>query len=113
MKIAVLILGILGAVFGLLGAIFALGIGGLGSAFESAGSSSIVRSGIVAIVASSVGLVGAILAMGNKSRLGGWLMIGSAVVGFVVVFVAYIMGGIFFLIGGIAALRLKPNEKQS
>ncbi len=108
MKGLIVALGIIGAIFGFIGAIFALGIGGIGSAFASEGSSSITRSGIVAILASITGLVGAILVF-SKSKLAGWLMIGSAVVGFVATFIAYIIGGIFLFIGGILALTIKEK----
>lgn len=108
MKVAAIVLGIIGALFGFFGAIFALGLGGLGGAFGAEGAESISRSGIIAILASIVGLVGAVLVF-KKSWLAGWLMVGAAVVGFVATFVAYIIGGIFLLIAGIMALTIKEK----
>jgi len=108
MKGAVLALGILGAVFGLIGAVFALGLGSLGNSFGSQELASISKNGLVALVASIVGLVGAVLVF-SKPRLAGWLMIGAGVVGFVVAFLAYIIGAIFFVVAGIMALTLKEK----
>lgn len=109
MKGAVLALGIIGALFGFIGAIFAMGIGGIGAGFEADGASSIIKSGGVAALASLVGLIGAVLVF-SKPKLGGWLMIGAASVGFVMIFMAYMIGGAFLLIAGILSLKYKQKN---
>lgn len=109
MKGAILALGILGGVFGLIGAILAIGLGGVGHALGSQDVASVSKNGIVALFAAIAGLVGAILIFKN-TKLAGWLMIGSAVIGFIAAFLAYIISAIFFLIAGIMALTIKQHK---
>ena len=111
MKGVVVALGIIGTIFGFFGALFALGIGGLGEAFEAEGATSVIKSGVVAILASITGLVGAVLVFG-KPKLAGWLMIGSAIVGLVAVSLFYIIATVFLGIGGVLALTIKQKEKE-
>lgn len=111
MKGVVLALGILGAVFGLIGALFAIGFGSMGSSFGNQEIASVSKNGIVALLSSITGLVGAILIFKN-TKLAGWFMIGSAIVGFIAAFLAYIIAAIFFFIAGIMALSMKQVVKE-
>ncbi len=56
-----LVLALLGGIFGFFGALFAIGIGGLGGAFEMEEASKVVGLGFAAIVFSIIGIVGAVL----------------------------------------------------
>lgn len=111
MKVAVLVLGTIGAVFGLMGAVLAIGLGGLGTAFGSQDVASVSNNGVVALLTSITGLVGAILVFKN-TKLAGWFMVGSAIIGFVAAFLAYIIAAIFFFIAGILALTMKQAVKK-
>lgn len=106
MKGAILALGILGGVFGLIGALFAFGLSGVGQSLGSQDVASVSKNGVIALLASITGLVGAVLVFKN-TKLSGWLMIGSAIIGFIAAFLAYIMSAIFFFIAGIMALTIK------
>ncbi len=108
MKGVVLTLGIIGAVFGLLGAVFAFGIGGIGTSFGSQEIANVSKNGLIALLAAIAGLIGTILVYKN-TKISGWLMVGSAIVGFVAAFLAYIISAIFFLIGGILSLSIKKH----
>lgn len=109
MKGIVLTLGIIGAVFGFIGAVFAIGLGGIGTSFGSQEVASVSKNGLVALLAAVTGLIGAILVY-KDTKLSGWLMVGSAIVGFIAAFLAYIISAIFFLIAGIMALSIKQPK---
>lgn len=98
MRIAGLIVGVLGSVAGFIGALLALLVGGLGGALDVEGAGTVTGLSFVAIGASIVGLVGAVLSM-VKPRLAASMMLASAIVGVVAVFVAYILATVLLLIG--------------
>lgn len=94
------ILGILGGIFGLLGAIFAIVMGGVGAALGM--GPQVIYLGFGAIVFSIIGIVGAVL---DNKKWAGILMLVAGILGFIMVSVAYIIGGPLLIIGGIIALR--------
>lgn len=102
MKIAALILGILGGIAGLFGAIFAFGVGGVGTALGEE-AQSLVGNGIAALIFSLLGIVGGAMAMA-KSKAAGIMMLIAAVGGLIAVFVGYIVAFPLLLIGGILSL---------
>lgn len=73
MRIAALILGVIGGLFGILAALLALGIGGIGSATGQQGAGTIVNLGWSAFLFCLLGFLGSGLAMG-KPRLGAGLL---------------------------------------
>ncbi|MEN4017576.1 MAG: DUF4064 domain-containing protein [Methanobacterium sp.] len=101
-----LVLGIMGGFFGLLGGIGAVMIGSFGEAFNVAGYSDIMISGTIAIIVSITGVIGAVMVK-NKPQTGGIIMILSAIIGFICIFVFYILGGFFLALGGVLALVRK------
>jgi hypothetical protein len=96
-----LALGIVGCVFGILAAILADLIGSLGSAFGQ--SNTLYINAIIAIVGSTVGIVGA--AMDNKA--GGILMIVGGIVVLISVSLFGFLTLIFYIIGGVLEIREK------
>ncbi|MBS4007490.1 MAG: DUF4064 domain-containing protein [Clostridium sp.] len=102
MRIAALILGILGGIIGMGGGFFAALFGGLGQAFQAEGATMVTGLGLAAIPAGILGLVGGALAIA-RPKLAGLLMLISAVVGVILVSAAYIVASIFLVIGGIFA----------
>ncbi|MEN4006411.1 MAG: DUF4064 domain-containing protein [Methanobacteriaceae archaeon] len=99
-----LVFGIIGGIFGLLGGIAAVMIGSFGEAFNASGSSDIIVLGVVTIIVSIAGIIGAVIVR-NNHKLAGVLMILSGIIGFICIFVFYIIGGFFLVLGGIMALR--------
>jgi hypothetical protein len=93
-----LILGILGGVFGLLGGVFAL----IFSAFEP----SLFGLGVSAVVASIVGLVGAIYVTQN-AKYGGIILIISAVWLLISISAFGVLGAVLLGIAGLSALIRK------
>jgi len=89
-RILEVVLGVLGGVFGLLGGVFAL----IFSAFES----SIFGLGVSAVLASIVGLVGAVYVTQNP-KIGGIILISISAFG--------VIGAALLGIAGLAALIRK------
>lgn len=111
MKIAALILGIIAGLAGLVGAGVALVVGGLGSALQTSGSSTVMGGAFAALAFSILGIVGAAIAL-KAPRTAGWLMIVAGVGGLIAVSLAYVVSAPLFVIGGILALvgARKPRE---
>lgn len=112
MRVAGLVLGILGSVAGFFGALVAIFFGGVTGALgdEETGTTLAIAC-TIAIVASIVGLIGAIISPG-KPKLGAGLMLASAIIGIIAVFVAYILGAVLLLIGALLAF-IGRKEKQA
>jgi len=114
MRIAAMILGIMGGLAGLAGAIFALLVGGLGAALEAEGAQTVIGLGWAAIPLSLLGIVGGALASA-KPTAAGILMLVSGIGGFVAISMGYIIGGPLLILGGIFALigrREQAKEKH-
>lgn len=90
--------GILGSIAGFIGAVIALLVGGLGGALDVEGAGTVTGLSFVAIGASIVGLVGAVLSMA-KPRLAASMMLVSAIVGLIAVSAAYVLATVLLLIG--------------
>ncbi len=103
MKIAALILGIIGGLAGLVGGILALTVGGLGGAFGAHGAHLVTHLGGWAIVFSLVGIIGGALAMG-PSKIAGIMMLISAIGGLISISMFYVIAFVLLLVGGILAL---------
>lgn len=94
-----LVLGIIGGIFGLLGGIFAV-------LFGSIAAADIVILGISAILASIIGIVGSIYVTRN-AKIGGIILIVSAVWLLISISLFGVMGSILLGIAGLAALLRK------
>ncbi|MDP1553153.1 MAG: hypothetical protein Q8M06_09085 [Methanobacteriaceae archaeon] len=94
-----LLLGIIGGIFGLLGGIFAV-------LFGSIAAADIVILGISAILASIIGIVGSIYVTRN-AKIGGIILIVSAVWLLISISLFGVMGSILLGIAGLVALLRK------
>jgi len=103
MRIASLILGIIGGLAGIVGAVFALFTGGVAGAFGVEGSSTVVGLGFSAMFFSLLGLVGGALAL-SKPKAAGVMMIISAIGGLISISMGYIIAFPLLLVAGILAL---------
>jgi hypothetical protein len=102
MRIAALILGIIGGVFGLLNALLALGWGGLGRALGTQGANQVVGLGWMAFIFAFLGTVGAGITLA-KPRLGA-LMLLIAAIGMSIPISGYaVVAGAMFLIAALLA----------
>ena len=115
MKIAAMILGIIGGLAGLGGAVFALFLGGIGGAFGAAGAGLIAKLGFLAIPFSILGIVGGALA-NTRPGTSGFLMLASALGGVISISLAYSIAAILLLSGGIFSLiesrKVQPASSQ-
>jgi hypothetical protein len=102
MKIASLILGIIGGIIGLFAAGFALGIGAIGTATGAQGSDTVTGLGWAALALSVVGIVGGALALA-KPRLAAVLMLIAGIGGFIAISLAYVVSGPLLIIGALLA----------
>lgn len=112
MRIAALILGILGGLFGLGGAIMVLFVGGAASAFNAEGAETVASLGLAAIPFSILGIVGGSLAL-SKPKVAGWLMLISAIGGTIAISAGYALGGIMLFIAAIFALIEGRKSKKA
>lgn len=106
-----MILGIIGGVLGLLGAIFAIFLGGIGGAFGAQGAETITGLGFLAVIASIIGIVGTAL-VNSRTKLAGALMLVSAVLGLIAIYLFYALGTVLLGIAGILALVRKDEIKK-
>src|ERR1035437_10278852 len=111
MRIAALILGIIGGIIGLFAAGAAIAIGGVGTAVGANQAGMVVSLGFAAIGLSVLGIVGAALALA-KPKLAGVLMIIAGIGGFIAVSIAYIVAGPLLLIGGLFALLARGRPRS-
>jgi hypothetical protein len=100
------ILGLLGGIFGFFPAVLALGVGGLTAAFG--GGTTIAGLGALAILASIMGIIGAAVSGGNP-KVGGGLMVISAILGLIGVSFFYLLSAVLLFVGGIMALIKKSK----
>lgn len=103
MKIAALILGILGGIAGIVGSIIAMMIGGIGSALGGEGAKTVTSLGWVALLISIVAIVGGALAIA-KPKIAGIIMLLMGIGGIIAVSIGYVVAGPLLIIGGILAL---------
>ena len=108
MKIAALILGILGGLAGLMAAVLVLGVGGFFASlettgFDAEGTSQIIGLGWAAIPIAILGIVGGSISIA-KPKIAGILMLISGVGGFIAISAGWIIAGILLIIGGILAI---------
>jgi len=95
-------LGLIGGIFGFLGAMFAIFVGIAGEAFGSANASQFYALGSSAMVFSTLGIAGACL---SGRKIGGWLMIISAIMVLISISLFGVLPFVLLLIGGIVTLR--------
>lgn len=111
MKIAAMIVGLIGSIIGLFSACSAGAIGTMGRAFEAEGSATVQNLAWFAFVVVLVGLVGAALAIA-KPKLAGIMMIGAGLVGFIAISALWIPSGVMLLIAGVLALLAAKGGKS-
>lgn len=105
------VLGLIGGIFGFIGAFMALFFGEIDAAFNEAGSSSLSGLGWSAVIFSILAIVGAVLVK-SRPKLGGILMLVSAIGGFISIFMFYMLSAVLLLIGGLMGV-LKKKDKRA
>ncbi len=108
-RTAEFVMGLLGGIFGFFGGIAGLCVGTVDNAFF-AGSSDydITTLGWSALGAATLGIV-ATAFVKSKPKLGGWLMIISAIWGVISISLFFALPGILLFVGGLMALIRKDD----
>lgn len=103
MRIAALIIGIMGSLAGIGGALFAILVGGISSAFGADDGGMVVGLGWTALVISLIALVAAALAIAKPVEAGVTMII-SGIAGLISISIGYVIGGPLLIIAGILAI---------
>jgi hypothetical protein len=101
-----MVFGIIGGIFGVLGAVGATMIGIVGEAFGAEGTQTLYMGAGLAIVASIVGIVAAVLVR-NRPRMSGVMMVFAAVLGLIGISLFFVLSTILLGVAGIMALVRK------
>lgn len=112
MRVAALVLGVIGGVFGIFASLFALGVGGLGSAMGTEGANTVIGLGWSAMFFCLLGFLGSGLAMAKPRAAAGLLLISA--LGFIVSVSAFalVTGPLFLIASLLAFLGRGPRQKQ-
>ncbi|MCW9134285.1 DUF4064 domain-containing protein [Bacillus paramycoides] len=102
------VLGLIGGILGILCALIALFIGGLNSALDSDGANTITALGWGAVILSILGICGSILVK-TKAKMGGTMLVISAVGGLICISFFYILPAILLLISGLMGIFRKEK----
>lgn len=111
-RTAEFVLGLIGGIFGFLAAILALFIGGVDAAFSDSGSSEITGLAWAAFLFSALAIVGAVV-IRSKAKVGGILLLISAVGGLISISMFYLISTILIGIAGFMGLLKKDTGEQT
>lgn len=109
------VLGLIGGIFGFLAAILALMFGGVDAAFSDDGTSEVIGLGWAAFLFSALAIVGSVVVK-FKARLGGILLLVSAVGGLISISMFYLISAIMIGIAGLMGVFRKDksiNQKEA
>jgi hypothetical protein len=102
------VLGLLGGIFGFIGAFFAMAVAGIGGAFGAEGASTISSLGWLALLFSVLAIVGSVVVK-HKPRLGGVLMLVSAIGGLISISFGFFLSFVLLLIAGLMGIFKKKD----
>jgi len=106
------VLGLIGGIFGFFGSFIAFAVGSLGKAFYVSNASTISTLGWFALLFSILGIVGSVVVK-HKPKLGGILMLISAVGGLISISFFFIPAFVLLLIAGLMGLLRKDPKNES
>ena len=113
MRIAGLVIGLIGSFAGFAGSVIALLAGGVAGALgDDETGSAIAIAAFVALVFSVVGLVGAALSIA-KPRLAAGMMVASALAGVIAISLGYIAATVLLLIAALLAFLGRNERKEA
>ncbi|MFS0655479.1 DUF4064 domain-containing protein [Bacillus sp. 179-C3.3 HS] len=104
------VLGLLGGIFGFFGATSALFIGGIDEAINDSGTSQFTGLGWSAILFSILAIVASVVVK-KKAKLGGALLLVSAVGGLISISFFYILPAVLIVIAGCMGVFRKEPAK--
>ena len=101
-------LGLIGGIIGFFAAIAVVFIGGVAGAVGASDAGFFSNLGWSSLLFSILGIVGASLVK-SKTKVGGWLMVVSAVGGIISISMFYLLSFVLLLCGGLMALIRKEK----
>lgn len=101
-------LGLIGGIFGFIAAIMAMAVGNVDAFFSSSGTSSITGLAWAAFFFSALAIVGSIVVR-TKSKVGGIILIISAVGGLISISMFYLISAILIGIAGFMGVFVKKE----
>lgn len=108
-RTAEFVLGLIGGIFGFIAAILALMVGGIDAAFSDSGTSEVTGLGWAAFLFSALAIVGSVVVR-SKPKVGGILLIISAIGGFISIFMFYLISAVLIIIAGIMGVVRKDKD---
>ncbi|GIO23925.1 DUF4064 domain-containing protein [Oceanobacillus sp. J11TS1] len=112
MRTTEFVLGLIGGIIGFGAAILALMIGGIDAAFSETGTSEISGLGWAAFLFSALAIVGSVVVK-SKAKLGGILLLISAVGGLISISMFYLVSAILIGVAGLMGVIKKDKTKDS
>ena len=112
MRVAAMVLGLIGGVIGLFAGGFAIVVGGIGTATQSDRAGTVVVLGFIALGLAVVGIVGGALAQA-KPRVAAVLMLVAGIAGFIAVSLFWIVAGLLLLIGAVLAFLVRAPKSAA
>ncbi|MGD7063195.1 DUF4064 domain-containing protein [Bacillus altitudinis] len=104
------VLGLIGGIFGFFGAMSAIAFGGLDAAFSESGTSQITGLGWAAMLFSILAIVASVIVK-KKAKLGGILLLVSAVGGIISISMFFILPAVLIIIAGCMGVFRKEPVK--
>lgn len=111
MRTTEFVLGLIGGIFGFIGAILALFIGGVDAAFSESGTSDVIGLGWMGFLFSVLAIVGSVVVR-SKAKVGGILLLVSAVGGLISISMFYLVSAIMIGIAGLMGVFKKDKDKK-
>lgn len=112
MRTTEFVLGLIGGIIGFGAAILALMIGGIDAAFSETGTSTVTGLGWAAFLFSALAIVGSVVVK-SKAKLGGILLLISAVGGIISISMFYLVSAILIGIAGLMGVIKKDKTKEN
>src|SRR5699024_6355322 len=106
------VLGLIGGIFGLFAAILALMVGGVDAAFSDSGTSDVTGLGWSAFIFSILAIVGSVVVR-SKAKIGGVLLLVSAVGGLISISMFYLVSTVLIGIAGLMGVIRKDKSNKS
>lgn len=108
MRTTEFVLGLIGGIIGFGAALLALMIGGIDAAFSDSGTSEVTGLGWAAFIFSALAIVGSVVVR-SKAKLGGILLLISAVGGLISISMFYAISAILIGIAGLMGVFKKDK----
>ncbi|MFD1066967.1 DUF4064 domain-containing protein [Oceanobacillus locisalsi] len=112
MRTTEFVLGLIGGIIGFGAAILALMVGGIDAAFSESGTSEVTGLGWAAFLFSALAIVGSVVVK-SKAKIGGILLLISAVGGLISISMFYLVSAVLIGIAGLMGVIKKDKSTDN